>query len=75
MILLMAFSIIFWLLGNTTMAVVAGMGACTLAADEIRPATSALPLTRNSVRTSSRRPTIPGGMTNERGDRPAREAA
>ncbi|MEU4472395.1 hypothetical protein [Micromonospora sp. NPDC023888] len=32
----MAFSIIFWLLGNTTLAAVAGTGACTLAADAIR---------------------------------------
>ncbi|MEU5780934.1 hypothetical protein [Micromonospora lupini] len=36
MILLMAFSIISWLLGNTTLAAVAGTGACTLAADAIR---------------------------------------
>ncbi|WP_433121948.1 hypothetical protein [Micromonospora sp. CA-246542] len=36
MILLMAFSIVSWLLGNTTMAAVAGMGVCTLAADAIR---------------------------------------
>ncbi|MFC8850510.1 MULTISPECIES: hypothetical protein [unclassified Micromonospora] len=32
----MAFSIISWMLGNTTLAAVAGTGACTLAADAIR---------------------------------------
>ncbi|MEV5819003.1 hypothetical protein ACFYMB_17370 [Micromonospora haikouensis] len=32
----MAFSIVSWRLGNTTLAAVAGTGACTLAADAIR---------------------------------------
>ncbi|MEU0081972.1 hypothetical protein ABZY58_29065 [Micromonospora tulbaghiae] len=32
----MAFSVISWQLGNTTLAAVAGTGACTLAADAIR---------------------------------------
>lgn len=36
MFLLMAFSIVSWMLGNTTLAAVAGTGACTLAADAIR---------------------------------------
>jgi hypothetical protein len=36
MFLLMLFSIISWMLGNTTLAAVAGTGACTVAADAIR---------------------------------------
>ncbi|MFG1801795.1 hypothetical protein ACGFI4_16685 [Micromonospora carbonacea] len=36
MLMLMAFSIVSWRLGNTTLAAVAGTGACTLAADAIR---------------------------------------
>ncbi|MEU8328537.1 hypothetical protein [Micromonospora sp. NPDC048839] len=73
MILLTAFSIISWLLGTTT-AVVAGMGACTLADDEIRRYLG-VAVDQELRPQSSRRPRIPGGMTNEREDRPIQEAA
>jgi hypothetical protein len=36
MLLLMTFSVVSWMLGNTTLAAVAGTGACTLAAEAIR---------------------------------------